>query len=78
MQSVDLFRGKGQLRNDVGIFGIAVERVGFCGDVETVFLPEPVEVVFHVQTVHALGRAVDVIVLTPVVAVHPPWPGPGG
>ena len=71
VQFVDFLGGKSQLGDDVGIAGgVAVEGVCLRGNVEAVFLPEPVEIVFHMEAVHALGRTVDVVILAPVVAVQ--------
>ena len=69
MELVDLFRGESQLGDDIGICGIAVERIGGGGNIEAVFLPETVEIILHMEAVHTLGRTVDMIILATVVAV---------
>ena len=63
MDLVDLLGSEGQLGDDVRVGGVAIEGIGLRGDVEAIFLAEAVEIVLHVEAVHALGRAVDVICL---------------
>ena len=70
MQLVDLLGGECQFGDDVGIGGVAVEGIRFGGNIEAVFLAEPVEIVFHMEAVHTLGRTVDVVILTTVVTVN--------
>ena len=69
VQFVNLLGGESQLGDDVGIGGVTVEGICFGGNVEAVFLPEPVEIIFHMEAVHALGRTVDVVILTTVMTV---------
>ena len=69
MDLIDLLRGEGHFGDDIRVGGEAVEGVGFRGNVVAVFLPEAVEIVLHVEAVHALGGTVDVVILAPVVAV---------
>ena len=66
---VNFFRGKCQFGDNIGVGGIAVEGICFGGDIEAVFLPEPVEIILHVEAVHALGGTVDVVILAAIVAV---------
>lgn len=47
MQLVNFLRGKGKFGDYVGIGGIAIEGIRFCGYIETIFLPETVEIIFH-------------------------------
>ena len=69
VEFVDLFCGESQLGDDIRVGGIAVEGIGLRRNIVAIFLPETVEIILHMETVHALGRTVDVIILTTVVTV---------
>ena len=69
LEFIYLLSSEGQLGDHIGIGGIAVEGIGFRGDIEAVFLPEPVEIIFHMEAVHTLGGTVDMVILPPVMAV---------
>ena len=69
MELINLLRCEGKLGDDVRIGGVAIERIRLCGDIEAVFLAEAVEIILHMQAVHALGRAVDMVIRAAVMAV---------
>ena len=55
LEFVNLLRGKGQLGDDVRIGGIAIEGIRLCGNIEAVFLPEPVKIIFTWRLFMPLG-----------------------
>ena len=70
MELVDFLRCKGQLRDDIRIGRITIEGICLSGNIKAVFFPEAVEIVLHMKAVHSLGRPVDMIILTAVMAVN--------
>ena len=70
MEFIDLFSSEGKFGDDIRIARIAVERIGLRGNIVAVFLPETVEIILYMETVHTLGRTVDMVIFTTVVAVN--------
>ena len=70
VELVNFFRCKGKFGDNVRIAGVAVERICGGGNIVAVFLTETVEIILDMEAVHALGRTVNVIILTAIVAVN--------